>query len=176
MRSYDQSNKQHKSGFSIVEMMVALALAAVLLGFALPAFDALLQQRTMTTRINDFVLAVHYARSEAVKTGGVASVVAENPVDDDEWGGGFCVVLDAPDDCDGATLREFIGFDDMTLMGTGVLEDVDTISFNSRGLFTLDGDGTLQLCSTDDAVNPGREISINNIGRTTVAELVCVDP
>ncbi len=52
------------SGFTLIELMVTLAIAAILLGYALPSFNGFVDQRNMTSRINDFVLAVNYAREK----------------------------------------------------------------------------------------------------------------
>ena len=174
MHEVNLTINQTNSGFSIIELMVTLALAAVLLGMALPAFNGMMAQRTMTTQVNDLVVAVHYARSEAVKLGGLVTVQAVDESDsDNEWGPGYCVVIGDPDNCDNP-LRVFTVADDVTLDATGILDDEDSFSFNGRGLLTLDGDdGTFQLCSTDANTDPGRIVEINTIGRTTSRELVC---
>jgi type IV fimbrial biogenesis protein FimT len=166
--------KADNSGFSMIELMVTLALAAILLGMALPAFNGMMTQRTMTTQVNDLVVAVHYARSEAVKLGGLVTVQAVDESDSgNEWGPGYCVIVGDPGNCDNP-LRVFTVADDVTLDATGILADEDSFSFNGRGLLTLDGnDGTFRLCSTDADTDPGRIVEINTIGRTTTRELVC---
>ncbi|MFP6837782.1 MAG: prepilin-type N-terminal cleavage/methylation domain-containing protein [Pseudomonadales bacterium] len=81
-------------GFTLVELLVTLTIAAVLFGFALPAFNGMMAQRTMTARVNQFVLAVNYARSEAAKLGGVVSIQSVDSGDtDNEWGLGYCVAM-----------------------------------------------------------------------------------
>ena len=61
----------------------------------------------------------------------------------------------------------------MTLDAQGAFNDETALSFNARGLLTLDAAGTFILCSTDATVNPGRTIALNRIGRTTSTTLVC---
>jgi hypothetical protein len=56
---------------------------------------------------------------------------------------------------------------------TGGLDGVDTLTYNGRGLLTLNNQGTIELCSTDAEIDPGREIAINTIGRAASVELVC---
>ena len=82
------TNKFNNGGFTVVELMVTLAVAAILFGFALPAFNELMSQRAMTARVNEFVLAVNYARSEAAKLGGVVSVQSMDDSDNgnDDYG------------------------------------------------------------------------------------------
>jgi len=162
-----------RAGFTIVELMVAMAIAAVLLGMALPAFNTFIDQRTMTARVNDLILAVNLARSEAVNRGGLVSIQAFDASDNnDEWGPGYCVTVGNPGNC-AASLRDFAPADGATLDATGGLAGVGTISFNGRGLSTLGAQGTIELCSTDVTVDPGREIEINTIGRASSIDFVC---
>ncbi|MDH3642183.1 MAG: GspH/FimT family pseudopilin, partial [Gammaproteobacteria bacterium] len=94
------TKKLVNAGFTVVELMVTLAIAAVLFGFAIPAFDDLMNQRRATTRINQFVLAVNYARSEAAKLGGIVSIQSSDASDNgNEWGVGYCVVAGNPGNC-----------------------------------------------------------------------------
>lgn len=152
-----------------------MAIAAVLLGMALPAFDTFIEQRTMAARGNDFISAINLARSEAVNRGAVISIQAVNAGDNaDEWGAGYCVVVGTPGNCPNdpaVTLRQFDAADTATMDGTAALNGVGTLSFNGRGLMTLGGQGTIEICAV--GVNPGREIALNTIGRAASGELVC---
>jgi len=158
----------HLRGFTLVELLVTLAVAAILVGFALPAMNNFLDQRTATARINDFVLAVNYARSEAARLGGPVSIQAINAGDeDDEWGPGYCVTAGNPGDCD-APLRSFAATNGFTFNALDGLNGEDTLTFNSRGVLTLGAVGTIELCSTDDDERPGRVVGLSMIGRAAV--------
>ncbi len=161
------------AGFTIVELMVSLAVAAILIGFALPAFTDFIDQRRMASRANDFVMAVTYARSEATRLGGVVSVQAAGGNGGNEWGEGYCVVAGTPGNCAGTVLRRFEGFDDATFDATGGLHNQYTLSFNGRGMLTLGLPGDIELCSTDDSEDPGRVINLSAIGRPDVEEHTC---
>jgi type IV fimbrial biogenesis protein FimT len=56
-------------GFTLLEFMSSMSIAAVLTTTAVPAFNGLIQRSRITTEINTFVSHLHYARSEAVKRG-----------------------------------------------------------------------------------------------------------
>ena len=108
-------NASTHRGFTIVELMVTMAVAAILMGIAIPAFNDFIAQRTMASRVNDFVVAVTYARSEAARRGGIVSIQAVDASDgDNEWGPGYCVVEGNPGNCNDA-LRRFEAMDDATL-------------------------------------------------------------
>lgn len=154
--------------------MVTLAVAAILMGFALPAFNDFLRQRTMTSGINDFVLAVTYARSEAVRRGEPVSVQAASPVADNEWGGGYCVVVGDPGNCPADVLRRFDAIDD-EVAKLDSAAGVETFTFTARGLLTPQPAGpiTMTLCSVDEDQDPGRAVTITVTGRPDSQENEC---
>lgn len=56
-------------GFTLVELLVGLAVAAILLTIAIPGYAFLVTAGRMAAATNDLVSALHLARSEAVKRG-----------------------------------------------------------------------------------------------------------
>jgi type IV fimbrial biogenesis protein FimT len=57
-------------GITLIELMVTLAIAALLMSLAAPSFKRLLQSNNMSSGVNTFMGDVRYARSEAVRLGG----------------------------------------------------------------------------------------------------------
>jgi len=55
-------------GFTLIEMMVAVALTGLLLSMAVPALQQFTSNARQTSTINDFVSSMHIARSTAVTT------------------------------------------------------------------------------------------------------------
>ena len=164
-----------KAGFTVVELVVTMAIAAILIGIGLPGFTTFIAQQNLTSDANAFIGAVAYARSESTNRSQRVSVQAENSSPDDEWGGGYCVTLGTPGNCDDA-LRRFDDIDSATFNGLAALDGVDTLTFDSRGLLTLGLAGQIELCSTDELENPGRLLDISLIGRVSISQFECQIP
>lgn len=54
----------------MIELMVVVAIVAVLVRLAAPSFKSLIQSNTMSSNVSIFLADVRYARSEAVRRGG----------------------------------------------------------------------------------------------------------
>jgi len=89
-------------GYTLLELLVALAVAAVALGLGLPSFERLRLDMQRTAAVNAFVGAVQLARSEAAKR--ARPVVLCKTIDFEHCGGdeirydqGFMVFVNEDD-------------------------------------------------------------------------------
>ena len=90
-----------ESGFTLIEMMVAIALSALLLSLAVPALGTFTSNARQTGAINDFVASMHIARSTAVTTNTRVTVCASSGGADCEavsWDQGWIVFVDPNSD------------------------------------------------------------------------------
>lgn len=56
-------------GFTLLELLIAMAVAAILLAIATPSYRSVVQRNSIAANVNDLVGDVNYARSEAVTRG-----------------------------------------------------------------------------------------------------------
>lgn len=57
----------HTRGFTLVELLITLAVVAIMLGIGVPSFQETIVRNRLMTQTNDILTAVNLARSEAVK-------------------------------------------------------------------------------------------------------------
>ncbi|KWT84376.1 MULTISPECIES: GspH/FimT family pseudopilin [unclassified Variovorax] len=84
-------NPEIEGGFTLIELMVTLAVAAVLMVIAAPGFLAFQRNAELTSTTNRLVSAIATLRSEAMKTGMAAMLV---PADGADWGKGWTAFID----------------------------------------------------------------------------------
>lgn len=85
-----------QKGFTLIELMVTLAILAIVLGMAIPSFSSMLQDSRVSSLGSELQGALLLARSEAIKRrqdvvlcrGNVGASSCENGTD---WGGGWLV-------------------------------------------------------------------------------------
>ena len=67
-RVWAQARQASSRGFTLIELMIAIGLSALLLSMAIPALDQFTTSAKQTGAVNDFVSSMHIARSSAITT------------------------------------------------------------------------------------------------------------
>jgi len=83
-------------GFSLIELMVTIALAAIVLGLGLPSVQQAIRSNRITTSANEMQAALTLARSEAMRTprGGHVCASADGSTCGGAWSDGWIVWTD----------------------------------------------------------------------------------
>lgn len=83
------SLRPRQYGFSLIELIVTLAISAILIAVAVPSLQSFMGDSEMSSTSNHFVYSLQTARSEAIKRAGpVGLCPSTNPLDDDPACGG----------------------------------------------------------------------------------------
>lgn len=69
--------RSRSSGFTLIELMVVLALVAIVAFVALPGFNSLIDNNRQSTATNSMIGMLNYARSEAVRRGAVTEIAPQ---------------------------------------------------------------------------------------------------
>jgi type IV fimbrial biogenesis protein FimT len=67
---------RRERGFTLIEMMIAVGLTALLMGMAVPALNSFVNNARQTGAINDLVSSMHLARNTAITTNARVTVCA----------------------------------------------------------------------------------------------------
>ncbi|MDO8262123.1 MAG: GspH/FimT family pseudopilin [Gallionella sp.] len=85
------SSRSLRSGFTLIELMVTIALVAILLAVAVPSLTAFLRNSELTSFSNSMLASLNAARGEAMKRGRYAMAT---PTDGTNWDSGWVVFVD----------------------------------------------------------------------------------
>lgn len=139
-------------GFGLIELVVAIAIVAVLTAAALPSFRELSRRMTISENTNNLVGALNTSRAEAVKRGSMVAVVGTG----NDWSaGGWQVQADSDHDdtitSSDDVLSTYAALTNSYTVKTLVTGGTDAqIVFNSQG--SLSGPATqadINVCRPD---------------------------
>lgn len=158
-------------GFTVVELMIGLLVAAILLAVGVPSFQTMIRNNRLATATNLFVTDLTLARSEAIKRARNAFVTAGAPAAGNEFGAGWTVWVDEDDD---GTMDTAAGADERVRISQGIradmtldsVDNVNQVQFSRNGALVPALGRTFDICD-DRAGERGRRVSINAVGRVS---------
>ncbi|RFF27321.1 GspH/FimT family pseudopilin [Wenzhouxiangella sp. 15190] len=155
------------AGFTLIELIVAIAVAAILLTIAVPSLSNLIRNNEVTGQTNELVALINFARSEAIRRNKSIDVDLISGTD------GWSAEVRSPDstedseECTVGVLR-CASYNDVLLSGAS------SLTFNSRGYLEPFGPISLVLkhtnCSGD---RQRREIDIMPTGQLSSSAASC---
>lgn len=167
-------------GFTLLELMMTIAIAGILAVLALPGFTKSLKNNCMTTTTNSLVTSLQLAKSEAVKRRSTVRVEAIDASEaNNEWGKAGWRVR-GPDITTSASITKTIrevalgcGGDYIRIDGTGGAQATGGVASVSYDLSGYTESSVFNVCDNDREVN-GRQVSLNSLGRpSTESNFTC---
>lgn len=171
----------NQSGATLLELMVVLAVSAILLGIGIPSFASFTSNSRLASATNEMLSSLHLARSEAIKRRSRAamcpSATGDACAESGDWDQGWVVFHDANNnaelDTDEVVIMVRQGLSTgMRLTGNSTVSHY--ISFapdgGSKHVSGAWQAGTLTVCNKEGTSGPARQIVISKTGRprTTV--------
>jgi len=151
-----------QNGFTLVELMITIAIAAILATMAVPAFNDALLGSKLNSMANSFVGSAQLARSEAIKRNATVRLCASNDgvTCGGSWRDGWVVLAGgAPIFVQGPLKNGFL------LNG-----DVTSIDFQPNGMGATSAN--LTLCRAKPSVGSlQRTLAVSVTGRASVAKV-----
>lgn len=167
-----------QNGFTLVELMITVVVAAILLGLAVPNYFNMVQNNQIIATVNKLSASLNYARLEAIKRGDQVSVCAaassalNSCGSSAQWGQGWIVFVDEND-------NNVIDVNDTLIRVNEQLPTGVTLS-SASAIVTYDGTGFLSSNATTFSVSAsqctgdsGRQLSIAASGRLSISSVAC---
>lgn len=164
--------RKRESGFSVVELMIALAVCAILLVATGPAFSAVVHKNRISAASNQLYMSLYAARGEALKRRSAVRICpsanSTSCRNDGDWSDGWLIFEDANTNNapDAAEIIQLVdGFDgDINMQVSTALSEY--VQFQPTGVAVGNGgnSGEFRLCHADSNAS-SRAVSISVSGR-----------
>ena len=155
--SIENMKKTH-TGFTLLELMVTLAVAAIVMTVGVPSFSTFFLNNRMSTQANDLISSLNLARSEAINRGTSIKVCSSDNQAScgGSWEDGWIVIT-----ADDTELIRAYG----ALKGTSTLASTESsVTYTSSGF--LNGvQTTFTLCDSTQTGEQGRQVVVSATGR-----------
>jgi len=90
---YSKNNKSSQAGFTLVELLVVLAIVVLLMSYGLPSYQSFSARQKLTSLTNELIGDLNYARVQAISQGTKVTLSAVGG----NWNDGWSIDQTLPD-------------------------------------------------------------------------------
>lgn len=168
--------QKHESAFTLIELMITIAVAAVVLTIGVPGFGKIIERNQLATNVNSLVSSITFARSEAVKRNKPVKICDSSDAvncGSGNYENGWIVFVDENNDGDlDAPAEELIYVQSALSTNLTIDSNLSTgandISYMSKG--RANRSGNFIICKNND-ITKARVIILDMNGRTRLTDL-----
>ncbi len=168
---------KNQAGFTLVELMITVAIVMIVMSIAVPSFTTTIQNNRITTQTNKLISALHLARMEAIHRGTSVSICASSNQSScsgsNDWSVGWIVYEDSLTSGTTTTVNDVIRV-------WGSLDGNPSVTASNNAKFiryqangTLGAGRTITHEISDCADTQKRIISISAAGRASSSPASC---
>lgn len=155
-------NTYQQHGFTLIELMVVIAVLAIIVGLGVPAFDSITLSSKLRSYSNSLIASAQLARSEAMKRNAVVGMCSSadgTSCASGGWQQGWIVYIDADN-----TVLFQQGAVSSGYRITGSVDDIDFLPSGVGGV-----QSTLTVCrAAPSSGSQERVVAISATGRANV--------
>jgi len=170
---------RYNQGFTLVELIITVAIAAIVLGLGVPGFQQLIRANRTVTEVNRLVTALSLARSEAVKRNATVAMCrasGSNCSTTVNWENGWVVFADnvtqnGTIDAGEQTLQVYERMPQGYTLRAGA-NFANWIAFQPTGQMLGSGGAaadSFRVCDDTQATAERRLIQVNLVGRANAS-------
>ncbi|MDQ2735673.1 MAG: GspH/FimT family pseudopilin [Pseudomonadota bacterium] len=160
-------------GFTLIEMLVTMAVIAILLTIVTPSLAALVSTSRTRAAQSELIASLSLARSEAAKRGKTVYVSATAPVNGNEFGAGWTVWVDEDDsgafNAGDTLIRQFPDISAGVVLGTA--SHATQVSFAPTGFLSSLSSLTFKVCGNNASSN-GYTVALQATGMTDLNDQI----
>jgi len=163
MNVINKAMNRTQTGFTLLELMITLTIAAILMSMAVPNYREFIMNNRMTTATNDFVTTLAMARSEAVKRGEGVTICSSDDMATctaSAWNQGWVVMVTSSSEL----LRVHEPLDSAITLTNAATNT--SIEYRPTGFLNGGAANSFSLCDNRTG-ETGRQIDISGTGRPT---------
>lgn len=166
MRMSLGTRRQRQRGVTLIELMVTVAVAAVLLAVAAPSFRTVVNNSRLTGHANTLLASAQLARSEAIKRNSPVRLCRSSNGTTCAAAGGWeqgWIVLHptSPVGQQVISVQQALG-NGFTMTGPNVPIDFQAIGAGSTT-------GAFKICAANSSEGQGRDITLSATGRVSIS-------